>query len=306
MAKERERAEAERRARLAPPANALPLQGQAQAGMPPGVPGQMINAGPPPERVKGIMRLDMSGSGAAAPMSGKGSATARVNAMSAGSSGAVAQNSASDQRAESYIPPGTFMRGVMLSGLDAPTGGQSQQNPTPVVLEVLDMASLPNSFRADYKSCRFTGNGDGDLSSERAYIRLDRMACVTADGGAIDVGIKGYVADATGKAGVRGRLVTKQGQVLANALLAAVAGGIGTAFQQNATTTSTSPLGSTTSVKDGEAFRAGMGQGVNTAMHQLANFYIKLAEKMFPVIEVDAGLPVDIIITKGISVARKN
>ena len=33
-------------------------------------------------------------------------------------------------------------------------------------------------------------------------------------------GVKGYVAGEDGKAGMRGRLVSKQGQILANALLA--------------------------------------------------------------------------------------
>src|SRR5574337_957263 len=97
------------------------------------------------------------------------------------------------------------------------------------------MASLPNKFKADYKNCRFTANGAGDLSSARAYIRLDRLSCISDDGGAIDVGVKGYIADQTGKAGVRGRLVSKQGQVLANALLAGVASGIGQAFAQSST-----------------------------------------------------------------------
>lgn len=311
-AEERKRIEDERRARLGPAANSLP---GANAGtgqlppvsMPPGMPGQENAGGPKPEPIKGIMRIDMSANAAAgSPASGRGAvATVRAGGNN-GQSTPVAATAAADQRAETYIPPGSYMRGVLLAGFDAPTGGQSQSNPTPVVIEVLDMASLPNNFRADYKSCRLVANGDGDLSSERAYIRLDRLACITQDGGAIDVAVKGYVADQTGKAGIRGRLVTKQGQVLANALTAAVAGGIGTAFQQNAMTTSVSALGSTQNVKDGKAFQAGVGQGVNSAMQQLAKFYMNLAEKMFPIIEVDAGQPIDIIFTRGISVARKN
>ena len=117
--------------------------------------------------------------------------------------------------------------------------------------------------------------------------------------------MKGYIADQTGKAGVRGRLVSKQGQVLANALVAGVASGIGTAFAQSSMTTSTSALGSTQTIKDGEQLQAGIGTGVGNALQQLSKYYISLAEKMFPIIEVDAGQPVDIVITKGVSVARK-
>lgn len=300
--REREREEAERRAsQKAPPSTGLPMQTAAL-----GQPGQPdFNGGlPQPEMVKGIMRVDL---GSNQPK-GSNTPTSRNNISPASNTGGPngpGANVTGDQSAETYIPAGTFMRGVLLSGLDAPTGGQAQQNPHPVVVEVLDMASLPNKFKADYKNCRFTANGAGDLSSERAYIRLDRLSCISEDGGALDVSVKGYIADQTGKAGVRGRLVSKQGQVLANALLAGVASGIGTAFSQGAMTTSVSPLGATQSVKDGQQLQAGVGQGVGSALQQLSRYYIQLADKMFPIIEVDAGQSVDIVITKGIAVARK-
>jgi conjugal transfer pilus assembly protein TraB len=254
--------------------------------------------------IKGILRVELGSGSAQANKSGKAPSGAGKPGA-ANPSSAASENTTGTENAETYIPAGTFMRGVLLAGLDAPTGGQAQQNPHPVIIEVMDMASLPNRFKADYKNCRFTANGAGDLSSERAYIRLDRLSCISEDGGALDIGVKGYIADQTGKAGVRGRLVSKQGQVLANALVAGVASGIGTAFAQSSTTTSTSALGSTQTIKDGEQLQAGIGTGVGNALQQLSKYYISLAEKMFPIIEVDAGQPVDIVITKGVSVARK-
>jgi conjugal transfer pilus assembly protein TraB len=35
-------------------------------------------------------------------------------------------------------------------------------------------------------------------------------------------------------------------------------------------------------------------------MERLADYYIRLAEKTFPVIEVDAGRVVDVVLTKGV------
>jgi conjugal transfer pilus assembly protein TraB len=144
-----------------------------------------------------------------------------------------------------YLPSGSFVRAVLLAGLNAPTGGQAQSNPHPVLLRLVDHAQLPNRFRLKAKECLIVGSGYGDLSSERAYIRTESLSCVSASGEALDLPIKGYVAGEDGKAGVMGRLITKQGQVLANALIAGIGSGLGQAFQQSATTTSTSPLGST-------------------------------------------------------------
>ena len=200
-----------------------------------------------------------------------------------------------------YLPSGSFTRAILLGGLDAPTGGQAQRNPQPVLLRLVDHAVLPNHFRARVKECFVVGAGYGDVSSERAYIRTESLSCVTRDGTAIDVPIKGYVAGEDGKAGMRGRLVSKQGQILANALLAGIAGGIGHAFQQNSTTFSVSPLGSTSTVDPAKQLEAGLGSGMGKALDRLAQYYITLAEKVFPVVEVDAGRTVDVVVTQGVS-----
>lgn len=230
-------------------------------------------------------------------------------ALSDGSSPKAAKSAADPSKATTppardsrrYLPSGAFARAILLGGLDAPTGGQAQRNPQPVLLRLVDNAMLPNHFRARVKECFVVGAGYGDVSSERAYIRTESLSCVTRDGTALDVPIKGYVAGEDGKAGMRGRLVSKQGQLLAGALVAGVASGIGTAFQQNSTTLSISPLGATGTVDPGKQFQAGLGTGVGKALDRLAQYYISLAEKVFPVIEVDAGRTVDVVVTQGVS-----
>lgn len=280
-----------------PPPQALPAgRTPGQLGMPPGQDGY---GGEPREPVRGIVKLDISRD-AGAP--------GKVGAQPGMPSGRGVEGQGGTQgpkTAETYLPAGSFLRAINLAGLDAPTGGQVQQNPHPIVFRITDFAQLPNRFKADFKECFVTGNGYGDISSERAYIRLDRLSCIDEQGGAIDVAIKGYVAGEDGKAGMRGRLVSKQGQILANALLAGIASGIGHGITQSATTTSVSPLGSTQSVKDGQEFKAGIGQGVGKALDRLTNYYIQLAEKMFPIVEIDAGREADIVITKGISLERR-
>lgn len=206
-----------------------------------------------------------------------------------------------EKQGKTYIPSGSFMRAVLLGGLDAPTGGQAQNNPWPVLLRVQDNAFLPNRFRAKVKECFLLGSGYGDISSERAYLRLESLSCVLNNGEVVDTNAKGYVVGEDGKAGMRGRLVSKQGQVLANALLAGVASGIGQAFQQSATTYSTSALGTVGTVETGKQFQAGIGAGVGKALDRLSQYYINLAEKMFPIIEVDAGRVVDVVLTKGVT-----
>ena len=213
-------------------------------------------------------------------------------------------NRAGGRTAETYLPTGTTMRVVLLNGLDAPTGGQSQSNPMPVNLMVDAAAQLPNGVKANLKGCFITGSGHGDLSSERAFVRLDRLSCVDEDGGAIDVAVKGYVSGEDGKSGLRGKLVSKTGAVLANAIFVGTIGGFGEGLRQSATQTdSFGALGQTQSVKNPWTY--GMGSGVGKAMDRVAQYYIKLADKMFPIVEIDGGRVVDVVLTRGVSIERK-
>jgi conjugal transfer pilus assembly protein TraB len=226
------------------------------------------------------------------------------SAGGSGSSEPGSATAASSARAPSlatYLPV-SFTRAVLLGGLDAPTGGQAQTNPQPVLLRLADHAFLPNRFRSAIKECFVIGAGYGDISSERAYIRTENLSCVRHDGRTLEVKIHGSIFGEDGKVGVRGRLVTKQGQMLANALIAGVVSGIGQAFQASATTTAISPLGAVSTIANGKELEAGLSTGVGRAMDRLAQYYISLAEKTFPVIEVDAGRNVDVVLTQGVAI----
>jgi conjugal transfer pilus assembly protein TraB len=205
-------------------------------------------------------------------------------------------------RTVSTFLPVSFTRGTLLGGLDAPTGGQSQSNPHPVLIRLSDNSVLPNRFRAEYRECFVIAAGYGDISSERAYLRTENLSCVRADGATLEVKIQGSVYGEDGKVGMRGRLVTKQGQMLANALLAGVVSGIGQGLATSSTEYSTSALGTVASASGADAYRAGLGSGVGKALDRLAQYYIKLAENTFPVIEVDAGREIDVVITKGVRI----
>jgi conjugal transfer pilus assembly protein TraB len=214
---------------------------------------------------------------------------------------AVPDRDASVSTLDTYLPV-SFTRGVLLGGLDAPTGGQSQSNPHPVLIRLSDNTILPNQFRAEYRECFVIAAGYGDISAERAYLRTESLSCVRPDGRTLEVRIQGSVYGEDGKVGLRGRLVTKQGQMLANALRAGIAAGIGQAFASANATVSTSALGAVSTQSGGEALRAGRGTGVGRALDRLAQFYIKLAEQTFPIIEIDAGREVDVVITKGVRI----
>ncbi|MBF1164195.1 MAG: conjugal transfer protein TraB [Dechloromonas agitata] len=266
-----------------------PSKGVPSGTMPSGTPGDLPAPSPPMVPTPAITRITVAERPLLANAGEKAERT-------------TGSGSPASAKTVSTFLPVSFTRGTLLGGLDAPTGGQSQSNPHPVLIRLSDNAFLPNRFRAEYRECFVVAAGYGDISSERAYLRTESLSCVRTDGATLEVKIQGSIYGEDGKVGMRGRLVTKQGQMLANALLAGVVSGIGQGLATSSTEYSTSALGTVASATGSEAYRAGLGSGVGKALDRLAQYYIKLAENTFPVIEVDAGREVDVVITKGVRI----
>jgi conjugal transfer pilus assembly protein TraB len=205
-------------------------------------------------------------------------------------------------KAKTYIPSGSFFKAQLVASLDAPTGGNAEQNPHPVLLMVTDNAFLPNRFRSKVKECHVLASGYGDISSERVNLRTEKMSCVLKDGTVIDTKLDAYIAGEDGKAGLRGNLVSKQGALIANAMLAGTLGGIGQGLAQAATTVTQTGTGAVTSVSPNQALEFGLTSGSGSAMNKLADYYIKAAEKTFPILEVSAGRDVTVILLSGLDI----
>jgi conjugal transfer pilus assembly protein TraB len=151
---------------------------------------------------------------------------------------------ATDPGAEAIvIPAGSLLRGVLLSGMDAPTGRQARRDPYPALVRLKHEAILPNRFRADVRECFITVAGYGELSSERAFLRTEVITCVRHDGGVIEVPMDGYAVGEDGKVGLRGRLVSKQGQVIARAMQVSFLQGISDVFNKSTVTTISTAAG---------------------------------------------------------------
>jgi conjugal transfer pilus assembly protein TraB len=200
-----------------------------------------------------------------------------------------------------YIPAGSFARAVVLGGVDAPTGGQAQSNPHPVLLRILGDARLPGNARISMKDCVATADALGDLSSERVQIRLQKLSCRVGADKMVDIAVKGHLNGEDGKAGMRARLVTKTGQVLTNALLTGTLSALGTAIQATSQTTTGTALGTTVTTGNSteDVVRYAAGGGVSQAFDRLADYYIKLADKIFPILEMDSMRIGDIVFSQG-------
>lgn len=247
--------------------------------------------------------------GQAQPAQAAGQTVQSHGAIREISDGFKPQETGSKKDEGTFLPAGSIIDGVLVTGLDAGTNKGAQENPYPALLRIKADAILPNRYRMDVKECFALAAGYGELSSERVYLRSETLSCVRKDGGVIEVPINMYAAGEDGKAGIRGRLVTKQGQLLAKSLQAGFLQGVAGAFNQQQIPAIATVPGSTAqfqSMFTGKTLQAGVAEGFGSAFDRLSKFYMNMAEQMFPILEVDAGRRINFIVMNGVKLKLAN
>lgn len=207
------------------------------------------------------------------------------------------------------IPSASMFLATNITGLDVPTSQVAKDNPYPALMRIKDLAILPNRFRADIRECHALFSGYGEISSERAYLRATSISCIRNDGAVLESKMEAYVVGEDGKTGVRGRLVERRGKYIANAAMAGVADGISKVFSSTAVPTiATGTPGDTMAfqrVLSSEAAQSAALNGASSAAEMLANYYIKRAEEISAILEIDAGRKLSFVLIKPLEMKFK-
>lgn len=199
---------------------------------------------------------------------------------------------------ERGLPTGSMIQGVLINGMDA-TAGRGKGNAVPALVRVKKDAILPNRYIQAVKECFIIVSGVGNLATERAEMRGENISCIFKDGQIVDGPISAYVVGEDGKSGLRGRVVSKQGSIIARSMVAGVLGGFGK--QLAPTSVPSLDISGSGETKYnmpnlGNASEMALANGVGSGLDRVANFYMDLAEQMVPVIEIDAGRQVTLIL----------
>ena len=228
---------------------------------------------------------------------GIGIATASADAAPAGGSNGDKKKATGPR----WYLPVSFMPAKLLTGLKAKTVESARGDPEPILLRVQAPAILPNEIRAELQGCLVVAHGYGSLASERVEARLVSINCMNGIGQSIiEADITGIVVDKDGVKGLAGHPVSKMGTNLARLAFAAAIEGAGSAFSDQASTVSVSPLGQTQSIDPGQIGRAGVGEGVSKAASEYGRIIADLVRQQAPVLEVGPTKDVTVVLTEGV------
>ena len=222
-----------------------------------------------------------------------------------GASAAGAPFGAGAKPLDAWLPAGAHAEAVVLAGVDASAGVSSQGDPRPVLLRMTGPAWTAaedgEAMSTDIEGCTVTGAAHGDLSSEKVYVRLRTMTCRgAAPGTVVETEVAGFVAG-SGKTGVRGPVVSREGALVEKAFLAGLVSGVGQgvarAFAPQAVATGDGASVANTGL--GDIGRAGLGAGAASAGGKVADYMIRRAEQYQPVIQLRAGTRVSVVFLEG-------
>lgn len=213
------------------------------------------------------------------------------------------QESENVEPTQIILPAGTMISGILTTGMDVPTGSSTKHDPLPSILRINKDALLPNNFRADINDCVLVTSAIGDLSSSRAYLRAEALSCVTSDGVAVETSLNAFSVGPDGRNGIKGRLVSKNGEAALKSMWAGFLSGMSGLAGQTDIKMADDKTGAFSTFTDASAMGTVAGgaalKGASSAMDRLAKYYIEIVEEMRPYIEINPGIEIDFIVQRG-------
>ncbi len=196
-----------------------------------------------------------------------------------------------------YLPAGATLKGRIINSFPAPVGGER----FPAVLIELDgYARLPNNYRLDLSRCLVIAKGEGSYVLERAKLETYKLSCILKNGKVIEVSPKGMVISGEdGLEGVKGKFLNVNREQLLTYFGGATLSGFFSALQQGQITRFNTPFGTTTDIKN--EFLFALYGSLAQTWNEFAKFYLEQAKKIVPVVVVQAGVPVYVVLVDGVS-----
>ncbi len=207
------------------------------------------------------------------------------------------------RRLKSWLPAGSYADALVLAGVDASAGVSSQGDPRPVLLRLTSAARSAaedgEALEVDLEGCTLTGAAHGDLSSEKVYVRLRTLTCAGPERETvIETEVAGFVAG-SGKAGVRGPVVSREGALVEKAFLAGLVSGAGESASSLLQARAVNAGGDGGGASLADVGRAGLGAGAGSAGRRVADYLIRRAEQYQPVIQLQTGTRVTVVFIEG-------
>lgn len=203
----------------------------------------------------------------------------------------------------------TVMAGVqkatLVAGADVPTLQKGNDLTRVVWLSTSGPMLISNGHTENIRECIIQAAATGNFATGSADIRLSKISCSAIDEEGkyykLVGSIKGWVYGENGKQGLKGRLVTKEGELIEKAIPLAILEGAIKALENSTKKGSTiyaypgSGTSSTSTMNNlQDSFSEGATKTASTTLDKFSDYYLMILEQLNPTIELKAGREVSI------------
>lgn len=207
---------------------------------------------------------------------------------------------------ENYVPPNAYVSARLVVSVDAAIGQSQASDPkaaqfiiTGAARHVQDGNKIEET---ELEGCLVNGSAQGNLSSERVFINLHAMTCPLGEGRVAVSKVEGY-ATHLGKNGIRGTVVSREGDLVTKSIIAGTLGGLGRTAQQfgNPSGFGSGAGGALISERPSteEILGGSLGAGVGAGADVYSNYLLERARAYEPVVSLPTGIEVELVFISG-------
>jgi conjugal transfer pilus assembly protein TraB len=212
---------------------------------------------------------------------------------------------------ENFIFAATYARCVLVGSITVSAGIGSSSNPQPVLLRLTDHGNLPNKVKGFLKDAMLIGAAYGELSSESIVIRLERIVKIDNKGNiGMDIPVQGYVAGENGDSRIRGEVIDRAGALARQAAVGGFLSGVSDFLTRSSSSAvrfePNSGLAEFSPQRGAKMLEQGASKGIGNAVEKYADFYMKRAEQLQPVIKIDGGRKLTVVFTQSVKASGVN
>lgn len=192
-----------------------------------------------------------------------------------------------------------FQRATLITGADVPTLQKGNDLTRTVWFSTTGDMLIANGHTENIKECIIQAAATGNFASASADIRLTKISCSAMDENGkyykLVGNVKGWVYGENGKQGLKGRLVTKEGELIEKAIPLALLEGAIKALENSTKSNSTiytypgSSTGTSTMNNIQDSFTEGTTKTASTTLDKFSDYYLMILEQLNPTIELKAG-----------------
>ncbi len=195
-----------------------------------------------------------------------------------------------DKEPKEFYLSGGFAVATLLTGGNFNTLSDGEKDTIPVTLSIDSKLKTPNNEEMDLRECFVRGAGKADFTSQTAVVTLTNLQCNLVDSKGnhykINKKINGWLWDENGEYGAKGRLITKEGEIISKALPLA--------FMQTAMEIMTNKSKQTTTNRDGVIDVTGTSAafGANassTIIDKIGDKWLKYMDGLNPKVNLRPG-----------------